>query len=77
MPERSTKANSMVRTFLGIFTLPLLTSGCPLWYHVMEGVGIPDTSHVNMIAVPVRTSLLSLGALVMVVGPEKDGNRIK
>ena len=77
MPEFSTKANAMTRIFPAIVTVSLLTSGSPLWYHVMEGGGLPDTSHVNMISVPVETSLLLLGALVMLTGPEKDGNRIE
>ena len=71
MPECSTKADAMVTTLPATVTPPLLASGSPLWYHVMEGVGVPDTAHVNMIAVPVRTSLLSLGALVMAAGPRE------
>ena len=75
MPECSTKVDGMVTTPPITVTSPLLASGSPLWYHVMEGAGVPDTSHVDMIAVPVRTSLLSFGALVMPAGPGEGRER--
>ncbi len=58
-----------------VTVLPVLNC-CPLWYQVMVGAGVPVTSQVKVTSVPVRTSLMSSGADVMVAGAVEEQVRV-
>ena len=52
-----------------IVTVLSVLNCSPLRYQVMVGAGVPATSQVKVISVPVRTSLMSFGANMIVAGP--------